>query len=264
VAAQAPVVSPSRLPLARPSTSPYNPGMPTEPFEPTNWSLILAARDRASPRAREALSALCQAYWYPLYAFIRRQGHSADAAEDLTQEFFARFLETDFLAAVDRDKGRFRAFLLAACKHFLANRRDHDKAQIRGGAHRIVSIDTTEAEGRYRLEPVHHLTPEALFERRWALTLLDQVFEQLRHEFDQAGKSDQFEALKSTLTGDRCGVPYARIAERLGTTEGAVQVAAHRLRRRYRAALRARIAATVDDPARIDDEIRDLFAALGP
>jgi RNA polymerase sigma factor (sigma-70 family) len=238
--------------------------MPTEPFETTHWSLVLAARDRASPRAREALAALCQAYWYPLYAFIRRRGHLADVAEDLTQEFFARFLEPEFLATVERDQGRFRAFLLASCKHFLANQRDHARARKRGGGRRLISIDATEAEGRYRLEPAHHLTPEALFERRWALTLLDQVFEQLRDEFDRAGKRDQFEALKSTLTGDGRSVPYARIAERLDATEGAVQVAAHRLRRRYREALRARIAATIKDPAGIDDEIRDLFAALGP
>lgn len=234
----------------------------SDPFETTCWSVVAAAKDRTSPDAREALATLCRTYWYPLYAYIRRQVATADEAQDLTQEFFTRLLEKDVLAGVDRGKGKFRSFLLTACKHFLSNERDRTNAQKRGGGKAAVSIDARDAEGRYRLEPSHRFTPEALFERRWALTLLDGVFEDLRGEFARSGKTDQFEALKPTLTDGGHSVPYARIAEQLGTTEGAVQVAVYRLRRRYREALRDRIAATLEDPEGIDDEIRDLFTAL--
>src|SRR5436309_2659860 len=151
-------------------------------FATTHWSLVVAAQDRGSPQAKEALSGLCGSYWYPLYAFIRRQGHSADKAQDLTQEFFARLLEKDFLAAVDREKGKFRSFLLAACKHFLANERDRVRAQKRGGGRQGLSLDFNSADRRYGLEPAHTLTPERLFERRWALTLLDQVLARPRLE----------------------------------------------------------------------------------
>jgi RNA polymerase sigma-70 factor (ECF subfamily) len=229
-------------------------------FDSTRWSLILAARDRGSAAARSALSELCQAYWYPLYAFIRRRGHDQDAAEDLTQAFFTQLLESNDLAHVDRSKGKFRAFLLAACTHFLANERDRRLAQKRGGDRGFLSIDRAGAERSYSLEPVDRLTPETLFKRRWAMTLLDQTFDDLRSELVHAGDQERFEVLKATLTGDR--VPHAELAARLNMTVGAVHVAVHRLRQRYRAALRARIAATVDDPSQIDDEIRDLFSAL--
>jgi RNA polymerase sigma factor (sigma-70 family) len=235
-------------------------------FPTTQWSRILTARDGdpAASEARGALAELCRAYWYPLYAFIRRRGHGSENARDLTQEFFVRLIEADFLAGVDRAKGRFRAFLLAACTHFLANQRDFARARKRGGDRRVLSIDAAEAEGRYELEPSHRLTPEALFARRWALTILSQALDQLRAEHQSAGPAqlERFEVLRATLTGDSGRVPYAELASRLGLTEGAVQVAVHRLRRRYREVLRALIAATVDDPAQIDEEIRDLFAAL--
>jgi RNA polymerase sigma-70 factor (ECF subfamily) len=234
-----------------------------DPFENTHWSLILSARDRADPRAREALAVLCQSYWPPIYAYIRRQGYDLHAAEDLTQGFFAALLEPRALAGVDREKGKFRAFLLAACRHFLGHERGRAQALKRGGDRRPLSIDARDAEGRYAGEPSDHLTPEALFVRRWALALLDGVLDDLRGEYTRAGKSELFDALKSTLTGDPRSAPYAEIASQIGTTEGAVQAAIHRLRRRYRAALRARIAATVADPADIEQEIRDLFAALG-
>jgi len=235
--------------------------MPTdEPFETTRWSLILAARDRGSSEARAALAELCRAYWHPLYAFIRHHGHDHDTAEDLTQTFFARLLESNDLARVDRSRGKFRAFLLAACTHFLANERDRQRTRKRGGDRKFLSIDRADAERCYGLELSHRLTPEALFTRRWAMTLLDQTIDDLRAEFTRAGQGERFEALKPNLTGDR--VPYADLAARLNMTVGAVQVAVHRLRQRYREALRARIAATVDDPAKIDDEIRDLFTAL--
>jgi RNA polymerase sigma factor (sigma-70 family) len=238
--------------------------MPTsDPFETTHWSLILAARDRDEPRSREALAALCQSYWQPIYAYIRRHDNDPHAAEDLTQAFFASLLEPGALAGVDPKKGKFRAFLLASCRHFLGHRRDHDRALKRGGGKLPLSIDARDAEGRYLRELAHHITPEALFVRRWALTLLDGVLDDLRGEYTGSGKSELFDSLKATLTGDSRSAPYAEIAERLGMTEGAVQVAVHRLRRSYRAALRARIAATVADPADIEEEIRDLFAALG-
>ena len=234
-------------------------------FPTTRWSRILAARDGDSDasEARGALADLCRAYWYPLYAFIRRRGHDPESSRDLTQEFFARLIEADFLAGVDRARGKFRSFLLAACTHFLANRRDFERAAKRGGGRRVLSIDAAEAEGRYGLEPSHRLTPEALFARRWALTVLSQTLDRLRDEHRAAGPAQlaRFEALRATLTGDGGRVPHAELAVRLGLTEGAVQVAVHRLRRRYREVLRDLIAATVDDPSEIDDEIRDLFAA---
>jgi DNA-directed RNA polymerase specialized sigma24 family protein len=233
---------------------------PGDLFETTHWSVILAARDRGSSEARAALAELCRAYWYPLYAFIRHRGHDHQSAEDLTQSFFARLLESNDLAHLDRSKGRFRAFLLAACTHFLANERDRRRARKRGGDRVFVSIDQASDERCYDLEPAHWLTAEALFARRWAILLLDQTIGDLREEFNRAGHSERFEVLKSALTGDH--VPYSELAARLKMTVGAVQVAVYRLRQRYREALRARIGATVGDPSQIDDEIRELFAAL--
>ncbi len=232
-------------------------------FATTHWSLVVAAQDRAGPQARQALAALCSTYWYPLYAYIRRHGHSVEQAQDLTQEFFARLLEKDFLAVVDREKGKFRSFLLAACKHFLANEGDRARAQKRGGGRSFVSIDRDLAESLYGREPAHHLTPEKLFERRWALTLLEQVLTRLRQEFVAKGKRQLFDRLRGFLQGDRAKSSYGRVATELGMTDGAVKMAVHRLRQRYRELLREEITRTVDDPDRIDDEIRQLFAALG-
>jgi RNA polymerase sigma factor (sigma-70 family) len=236
----------------------------TDTFETTHWSLILAARDRDEPRVHDALAALCQSYWQPVYTYIRRHDHGPHSAEDLTQAFFASLLVPGALAGVDREKGKFRAFLLASCRHFLSHQRDHDRAVKRGGGRLPLSIDARDAEGRYLHEPADHLTPEALFVRQWAVALLEGVFDDLRSDYTGAGKSELFDALKATLTGDPRSSPYAEIAGRLGMTEAAVQVAAYRLRGRYRAALRSRIAATVADPADVEEEIRDLFAALGP
>jgi RNA polymerase sigma-70 factor (ECF subfamily) len=248
------------------SSDPPSPSLPAGQgrFATTHWSVIVAARDPAAPQARAALAELCRSYWYPLYAYIRRQGHGADAAQDLTQEFFTRLLEKDGLASVDQGKGRFRSFLLAACKHFLANERDRARAQKRGGDRQFVPIDFRDADGRYGSEPAHDATPEKLFERRWALALLEQVLARLRLEYEAGGKSLLFERLKSHLTGDGGGVPHARAAAELELSEGAVKVAVHRLRRRYRELLRETISQTVNDPAQIDDEIRTLFAVLGP
>jgi len=225
--------------------------------------MVLAARERGSPAAQAALAELCRTYWYPLYAFIRRQGHSADLAQDLTQELFSRLLEKDFLGTVQPDKGKFSSFLLACCKHFLANERDRQRAQKRGGGAALLPLDFGSAEERYTREPFHELTPEKLFERRWALTLLDQVLARLREEMRQQGKLQTFDRLKQFLMGEKNKVSHAQIAEELGMTEGAVKVAVHRLRKRYRELLREEIAQTVDDPGQVEDEIRALFAALG-
>jgi RNA polymerase sigma-70 factor (ECF subfamily) len=226
--------------------------------------VVLAAVDRETSQANEALATLCTSYWYPLYAFIRRQGHDPDRSADLTQGFFARLLEKEFLRSVDPSRGRFRAFLLAACKNFLANEHDRETAQKRGGGRDLLSIDLRDAEGRYLAEPAHDLTPERLFERRWALTILDQSLDQLARESRQAGKDALFERLRSNLTGAEGDSSHAEIGASLGMTEGAVKKAAQRFRQRYREIVRERIAGTIDDPRQVEDEIRTLFAILSP
>ena len=232
-------------------------------FTPTHWSVVLAAAGQADTvHARDALEKLCRNYWLPIYVFVRRQGHAAHDAQDLTQEFFARLLEKNFLASVQRDKGRFRSFLLASVKHFLANEWDKARAQKRGGGQVPISIDAEVAENSFGLEAVNTLTADRIFERRWALALLDLVLRRLRAEYTRDGKEKQFNELKSTLTEGSRTVSYAEIATRLGTSEGAVKVAVHRLRQRYRELLRGEIADTIADPGEIDDEIRNLFAAL--
>jgi RNA polymerase sigma factor (sigma-70 family) len=232
-------------------------------FTPTHWSVVLAAAGRTdSAHARDALEKLCRNYWLPIYAFVRRQGHSPHDAQDLTQEFFARLLEHNYLAGADRAKGRFRSFLLASLKHFLANEWDRATAQKRGGGQVPISIDAATAESSFGLEPADVLTAEKIFERRWALALLEQVLRRLREEYTRDGKERQFEQLKPTLTEASRSVPYAEIAVRLATSEGAVKVAVHRLRQRYRELLRAEIADTVASAGEIEDEIRNLFAAL--
>lgn len=231
-------------------------------FATTHWSLVLSARDPQSPQSAAALEKLCRTYWFPIYAFVRRQGHGPHDAQDLTQEFFVRLLEKKYLADVDPAKGRFRSFLLASLKHFLANEWDKTKAQKRGGGQVMIPIDIKSAENSGGFEPADHLTAENIFERRWALTLLEQVLRRLRAEYVRDGREKLFEQLKPTLTEASRTVAYAEIAIRLGTTEGAVKVAVHRLRQRYREVLRAEIADTVANPGEVEDEIRNLFAAL--
>lgn len=232
-------------------------------FHTTRWSLVFQAGQKDSPQQQAALAALCQAYWYPLYAFVRRGGKPPADAEDLTQQFFARLLERNFLDRADRNKGRFRSFLLAAMKHFLADEHDRATAQKRGGGRSVVSLDASAAEERYRLEPVDRLTPERLFARRWALTVLEQTLARLRREYESAGKGALFDRLKAGLTGQSDAAGYAAVAAALGSTEGAIKVAAHRLRQRYRALLRAEIAATVSSDDEVEDEIGELLLALG-
>jgi RNA polymerase sigma factor (sigma-70 family) len=231
-------------------------------FIPTHWSVVLAAGSGDSPHAQTALEKLCRAYWPPIYAFVRRQGHSPHDAQDLTQEFFSRLLARNYLADVDRAKGRFRSFLLASLKHFLANEWDKSQAQKRGGGQVLIPIDVTSAETTCGLELADTSTAEKIFDRRWAFTLLDQVLGRLRAGYTRDGKEKLFEHLKPTLTEASRMVAYAEIASRLGTTEGAVKVAVHRLRQRYRELLRAEIAETVASAGEVEDEIRNLFAAL--
>jgi DNA-directed RNA polymerase specialized sigma24 family protein len=246
------------------TSDPEHPPVSADPcgFAPTRWSLIAAARDRNTPQAQQALSHLCESYWYPLYAYIRRRGHTADEAGDLTQGFFANLLESDFFGAADPAKGRFRAFLLASCKNFLANEHDRAGAQKRGGMRSLLSINVGSAEGRYSREPSHDLTPEKLFERRWAVTLLDHALGRLRKEFTDKGKEAHFDQLRVYLVGERGGRSHSDAAQELGMTAGGVKVAVHRMRQRYRELLREEIAHTVDGPEQIDEEIRQLFAAL--
>lgn len=238
--------------------SPHEPGR----FATTHWSLILAARDDAEPGAGDALAALCRTYWYPLYAYIRRRGHRAEDAQDLTQEFFARLIEKPILAHVDQQKGKFRAFLLAACNHFLANEHDKRRAKKRGGGSTPISLDA-DAERRYLIEPADGRTPERLFERRWALTLLDHVLGRLRADYSRRGKERLFDELRASLVGEQDAASYRQAARHLGLTEAAVKMTVHRLRQQYRTLLREEIGRTVESPEQIDEEVCALFAALG-
>jgi RNA polymerase sigma factor (sigma-70 family) len=232
-------------------------------FATTRWSLVAAAGGANPIESREACAALCSAYWYPLYAFVRRSGHSAADAEDLTQAFFARLLERNDLATADRDRGKFRSFLLSAIKHFLSNERDRRMAQKRGGGRQPLALDFASGETRYQNEPAHELTPEKLFEQKWALALLEQVLGQLRQQYVEAGKGALFDNLKGCLATTRQEVGYGELAATLGMTEGAVAVAVHRLRQRYRDLLRRQITETVSTPEAVEDEIHDLFGAFG-
>ena len=232
-------------------------------FATTHWSVVVAAGDAGSPQAREALERLCQSYWYPLYAYVRRLGRSPHDAQDLTQEFFLQLLEHSYLARADPRKGRFRSFLLVALNHFLTNAWHRAHALKRGGAFSFLSWEQCAPEERYRTEPFATENPEHLFEQRWAMTVIEQAVSRLRREFIEAGREQEFDALKVVLTGDRPAVPYAGLAERLGTTEAAVKMTVLRMRRRFGEVLREEVAQTVADPAAIDDELRHLLAVLG-
>jgi RNA polymerase sigma factor (sigma-70 family) len=231
-------------------------------FATTRWSLVLAAGHQANARSSEALASLCEMYWYAVYAFIRRQGYRPEDGADLTQAFFLRVLEKNYFQDADPARGRFRAFLCASIRHFLSNERDRARALKRGGAHPLISLDVETAEGRYELQPRDDLTPEKLFDRHWALTLLERVLTRLREDHVSAGKAELFDHLKGFLTGDSAAVPYADVAKALGMTEGAVKVAVHRLRRHFRDTLVQEIAETVSDPADIDAEIEYLLKAV--
>lgn len=232
-------------------------------FRTTHWSVVLTAGDAASPQSADALEKLCRAYWFPLYAYVRRCGHGPEDAQDLTQAFFARFLEKHYLAQVNREKGRFRSFLLAALGHFLSDERDRARAVKRGGGQILVSLDAENAEDRYQKEPADELAPDKLYERRWALTALERAQASLKAEFTAHGKSDLYEVLKDFLSGEKPGLTHAQLAARLGKSADAVRCAVQRLRQRYGELIRAEVAHTVADPGQIDEEIRYLLKVIG-
>ncbi|MGH9320232.1 MAG: RNA polymerase sigma factor [Vicinamibacteria bacterium] len=231
-------------------------------FATTSWTQVLAAREAPSSESRQALEGLCQAYWYPIYAFVRRQGHGPEESRDLTQGYFAQLLEKGYLEDFDPALGRFRVFLKASVKNFLSKEREKAHAWKRGGHTQIVSLSADEVEGRYRYEPMERLTPEEIFERRWALTLLERVLGKLRREFEDAGRGEQFEKLKGFLTGEEAKVPYREVAKELGSTDSAVRTSVHRLRQRFGKLLRQEIAETVAAPNEVEDEMRHLLRVI--
>ncbi|HWQ91563.1 MAG TPA: sigma factor-like helix-turn-helix DNA-binding protein [Clostridia bacterium] len=235
---------------------------PADIFATTHWTVVLAAGKGSPPEAARALESLCQIYWYPLYAYVRRQGYSKEDAEDLTQGFFARFLARNYLEDVRSDKGRFRAFLLASLKHYLANEFHRSHRLKRGGGLAPLSLDWRDAEARYGVEPADAASPDKLYDRAWALLLLERVIAALGEESASQGKTALFAALKPFLMVDQDGVPYSQIATQLQLNEGAVRVAVHRLRRRYRALLRKEIAQTLSDPSQVEAELGALFSAF--
>jgi RNA polymerase sigma-70 factor (ECF subfamily) len=230
----------------------------TPRFPTTSWSVIVNSRNPISEVSREALGRLCSSYWYPVFAFIRRKGLDSEQAQDCTQDFFAAFLEKEYLADIDRSKGKFRSFLLAAVSHFVNNWFDGQKAQKRGGGRRLLPLELENADGVRRNEPSHALTPEALFEYHWAANLLDRTLKRLR----VSNPGEDFDALKPFLIGEAARGDGVAAAERLGMSEGAFKVAVHRLRKRYREVLRAEIAETVADASQVEDEIRYLLRVL--
>ena len=229
----------------------------------TQWSQVLAARDGSDTDARAALESLCRTYWQPLYSYIRHQGHPPEEARDLTQGFFAEFLEKDFLSDVDPDKGRFRAFLLASLRHYLSHVRDHQRALKRGGGITTLSLDTEAGEAGYVLEPAEELTPIDVYERRWALTVLERAASRLQQESGDPD-SNYYADLKQYLTSGEPQVPYRETASALGISESAVKSAVHRLRKRLGQCLRAEVAETVSKVAEVDDEVRHLLTAVQP
>lgn len=231
-------------------------------FATTRWSIVVSAGHQSSPDADTALETLCRTYWYPLYAFARRRGSSPEDAADRTQEFFSRLLEKEYLASADREKGRFRAFLLTMFKRFLSKEREREQARKRGGGWKRLSIDVEAGERRYGHEPADDWTPEALYERRWALTLLEQVIERLQRDYEAKGKGRLFELCKPFLTGTGAGPPYENIARDLDMNETAVRVAVHRLRDRYRELLTREVAQTITEEGAVDEELNYLRSAV--
>ena len=230
-------------------------------FPPTLWSVVLAA-GQGGTRSREALAALCQTYWYPLYSFLRRQGKGPHDAEDLTQAFFAHLLAGSALEKVRRERGKFRSFLLSSLKHFVIDEWAKASAQKRGGGTQLLSLDAEHAEAMHTAASMDHLHPEALFERRWAMTLLDRVLSRLEAEWAQVGKRDRFQQLSPFLSGEPQSLTYAEVGRPLGMTAGAVKVAVLRLRQRYRELLREEVANTVAAETDVDEELRHLLAIV--
>ncbi len=232
-------------------------------FHTTHWTMVLAARATNSSTVNEALADLCRTYWLPIYGFIRRQGKTQDEAEDLAQEFFYRFLERDSLAHVRPNAGKFRSFLLACLKNFLANERERAHAQRRGAGQTLISLDGADAETRYSLEPADSRTPEAVFERRWAFAVLERTMTALRAECSTSAKREQFEEMQGFLPNGRGNISREELAAKRGVTVGAIDVAIHRLRQRFGALLREQVAQTVSSEAEVEEEIRYLISVMG-
>ena len=231
-------------------------------FATTHWSVVLTARDGQESEAHDALSRLCEVYWYPLYVYLRRRGFSPPDAEDLTQSFLAYLLGKDFLARVGPENGKFRSFLLASLNHFVSDHLDKEQRQKRGGDKQILSLDAANAEARYGLEPVEEVDPQRIFERRWALTVVETALQRLAAETASAGKGALYDRLKPALIGDSISTTYSELGGLLGLSEGAVKVAVHRLRQRFRELFRQEIAQTVSQASEIEEEIRFLFQVL--
>lgn len=231
-------------------------------FVTTHWSVVISASHKSSPDSSRALEKLCEAYWYPLYAYVRRRVSDVGQAQDLTQSFFSTLLEKNYLRSATPQRGRFRAFLLTAFQHFLSKEWDKAKAKKRGGGRISLSLDFESADSKYRIEPCAGMTAEQLYDREWAVALLGQVMDRLEDEFIQSGKAAQFEHLKAFAVGEHPGTTYGEVAQKLGMTEAATKMVASRMRRRYRELLRQEIAHTVIGPEEVDDEIRNLFAIL--
>jgi len=234
----------------------------SEEFPPTHWSAVFAAGKEGTARAEAALAELCSAYWYPLYAFARRKGHQPADAQDLTQGFFAYLIDAQLVAKANPDKGRFRSFLLGCFIHFMASEKERAQARKRGGGHFLVPLDSPQAEARLAQEPSPEANPERLFDRHWALAVLDAALAHLEVEFRRSGRAALFQQLQPFLQGDAGGPGYHEVAERLGTTEGTIKVTVHRLRQRYRELLRIVVSQTVNNPIEVDAELAHLMAAL--
>jgi RNA polymerase sigma-70 factor (ECF subfamily) len=230
-------------------------------FQTTRWTLVRATRNLDSTEARQAIASLCELYWYPVYAFIRRSGHSEDDARDLTQAFFTRVIEKDAFQEARPERGKFRTFLLSSVRHFLANQRDAARAQKRGGGQALLSLEFEAGERRYVIDPPGDETPERTYERKWALEVIGQTMKALEARYRQTNRQPLFQALQPFLTGDEPG-SYVEIAEQMATTDGALRVAVHRLRQQFGLALRETIAETVERPEDVDDELRHLLEAV--
>lgn len=231
-------------------------------FATTRWSIVVAAGHRSSPDSRQALESLCTAYWQPLYAYVRRRVPDVNEAQDLTQAFFAELLDKNYVGSATPERGRFRSFLLTAFKHFVGKEWEKAKALKRGGGRAPISLDFQSADSTLRIEPAAGLTAEQLYDRQWAIALLDRIMERLQNEYQEAGKLEHFTALRGFIIGDHAGDTYAQVAARLEMTEAAAKKVGSRMRQRYRALLREEIAQTVSSPDEVDDEIRSLFAIL--
>ena len=234
---------------------------PGDIFATTHWTVVLAAGRKHTPQSDTALEQLCKTYWFPLYAYVRRRGHSKEDAEDLTQTFFARFLEKNYLEGLNGERGRFRAFLLASLKHFLANEWDKSQCQKRGGNKTHLSLDWQTADTQFQVA-ANSASPDQEFDREWALALLAKVIERLQTECEMDGRAEQFNELKIFLSAGKGALPYSDVAKNLGVEEGAVRVAVHRLRKRYRQLLQEEVAQTLADPTQADEEMKALFAAF--